>query len=79
MVLQALGNGGAKIGVPFLDFPDLYAVYDLDPEGALACKRRLLDGAAAEGTLVFAPHFPFPALGRIQKAEKGWAWLPVGQ
>ena len=63
----------------FLDFPDLYAVYDLDPEGALACKRRLLDGAAAEGTLVFAPHFPFPALGRIQKAEKGWAWLPVGQ
>jgi glyoxylase-like metal-dependent hydrolase (beta-lactamase superfamily II) len=63
----------------FLDFPDLYAVYDLDPAEALACKRRLLDWSAAEGALVFAPHFPFPALGRVRKAGKGWEWLPAGR
>jgi glyoxylase-like metal-dependent hydrolase (beta-lactamase superfamily II) len=63
----------------FLEFPDLYSGYDLDPAEALACKGRLLDGAAAEGILVFATHFPFPGLGRVRKADRGWEWLPVGQ
>ena len=60
----------------FLDFPDLYAVFDLRPEQALATKRRLLDWAAEEGLLVFAPHFPFPGLGRVGKVERGWDWQP---
>jgi glyoxylase-like metal-dependent hydrolase (beta-lactamase superfamily II) len=60
----------------FLDFPDLYSSFDLKPEQALASKRRLLDRAAAEGALVFAPHFPFPGLGQVRKKERGWQWLP---
>jgi len=60
----------------FLDFPDLYSIFDLNPEQALASKRRLFDWAAAEGALVFAPHFPFPGLGQVRKEERGWQWLP---
>jgi glyoxylase-like metal-dependent hydrolase (beta-lactamase superfamily II) len=62
----------------FLDFPDLYSVFDLRSEQALADKRRLLDWAAAEGALVFAPHFPFPGLGRVRNVERGWEWQPGG-
>ena len=63
----------------FLQFPDLYSVFDLSPEQALACKHRLLDRAVAEGSMIFAPHFPFPGLGRVQKKEESWQWLPGSQ
>ncbi len=62
----------------FLDFPDLYSIFDLMPEEALACKRQLLDWAAVEGALVFAPHFPFPGLGQVRKEGDGWQWQPAG-
>ncbi len=63
----------------FLEYPDLYSVFDLRPEQALASKRRLLDWAAAEGALVFAPHFPFPGLGQVHKEGSGWQWQPAGR
>jgi glyoxylase-like metal-dependent hydrolase (beta-lactamase superfamily II) len=58
--------------------PDWYAAVDLKPNQALDSKRRFLDLAAAEGALVHAFHFPFPGLGHVIKADKGWQWQPLG-
>ena len=61
-----------------LEHPDWYTVWDLDRELALRSKRRLLDLAAAERTLVLAFHFPpFPSLGRVVARGDGWEWQPV--
>jgi glyoxylase-like metal-dependent hydrolase (beta-lactamase superfamily II) len=61
-----------------LEQPDWYPVYDLDPEQAVAGRRRLFDRAAAERALVLAFHFdPFPSLGHVVRAGRGWQWQPV--
>jgi glyoxylase-like metal-dependent hydrolase (beta-lactamase superfamily II) len=61
-----------------LEEPNWYPVFDLDPARALASKRTLFDRAAERGALVLAFHFdPFPSLGRVVHAERGWAWEPV--
>jgi glyoxylase-like metal-dependent hydrolase (beta-lactamase superfamily II) len=62
-----------------LQHPEWVARYDVDPEAAVASKRRLFDEAAAVETLVFAHHFPpFPALGWVLKDGDGWTWRPLG-
>ncbi len=61
-----------------LEQSDWYPVYDLDPEQALATRRRLFDRAADEQALVSAFHFwPFPSLGHVVRAGKGWEWQPI--
>ena len=57
--------------------PGWYSPYDSLPEQAIVTKRRLLDRAAADKTLVFAAHFPFPGLGYVSPKEEGWRWQPV--
>ncbi len=61
-----------------LEFPDWYAVYDRNPEQAIATRRELLKWAAAEGPMVHAFHFRFPGLGYITREEGAWQWEPVG-
>ncbi len=61
-----------------LEFPDWYAVYDRDPEQAVAVRRELLKRAAAEGFLVHAFHFHFPGLGYIRRGGGAWRWEPFG-
>ncbi len=41
-------------------------------------KLRLLAWAADRDALVFASHFPFPALGRVIRREEGWQWQTIG-
>ena len=60
-----------------MEQPDWYPAFDFAPEQAGVTKRKLLDGAAAEKTRVFAFHFPFPCLGHVVKKGKGWEWQPV--
>lgn len=60
-----------------LEFPDWYAVYDRNPEQALAVRHELLQRAAAEGVMVHAFHFPFPGLGYIRREGGAWRWEPV--
>ena len=57
--------------------PDWYFVADLNPEEALASRRRLMDKAAADKALVFGFHFPFPGLGHVVKKGEGWQWQPI--
>ena len=61
-----------------LEQPDWSPLYDLEPEQALISRRRLFDRAAAERSLVLAFHFdPFPSLGHVVHAGRGWQWQPV--
>ena len=60
-----------------LEQPHWYAVVDFIPEQAVATRRRLLNIAAAEKTLVLAFHFPFPSLGQVVTKGEGWQWQPI--
>jgi glyoxylase-like metal-dependent hydrolase (beta-lactamase superfamily II) len=43
----------------------------------VATRRRLFDRAADDGALVLCYHFPFPGLGRVERAGDGWRWESV--
>ncbi|MFW5943055.1 MAG: MBL fold metallo-hydrolase [Chloroflexota bacterium] len=63
-----------------LEHPQWRPSLDLDPEQASATRRRVLDDAAEQGTLLFAHHFaPFPNMGYVRKAGQGWRWEPLGE
>lgn len=61
-----------------VEFPDWYAVYDRNPEQALAVRRALLQRATAERLMIHAFHFPFPGLGYMRGEGGAWRWEPVG-
>jgi glyoxylase-like metal-dependent hydrolase (beta-lactamase superfamily II) len=61
---------------PFqLTHPDWVAAFDFDPKQVVATRRRLFDRAADEQALVLCYHFPFPGLGRVERAGEGWRWV----
>ena len=69
--------GDAAIHPIHVAHPEWHTGFDAVPEQAIRSRGRLLERAATEGTLVFAPHFPFPGVGHIIKKEKGWQWQPI--
>lgn len=60
-----------------LEQPDWYPGFDLMHEQAMVTKRKILDRAAAEESMVFAFHFPSPGLGHVIEKGKGWEWQPI--
>jgi glyoxylase-like metal-dependent hydrolase (beta-lactamase superfamily II) len=60
-----------------LEQPEWHAAVDLDPEQVEATRRRLLNRAAAERTLVLAFHFPFPGLGHVVRKGPTWEWQAI--
>jgi glyoxylase-like metal-dependent hydrolase (beta-lactamase superfamily II) len=76
---EKLLNLGDAIVLPIqVEFPEWAMVFDSLPDEAEVDRRRLLDLAAAEGAQVFAFHFPFPAVGSIERRGEGYVWHPVG-
>jgi len=57
--------------------PEWCAVVDFAPGQVVSTRRRLLNRAAAEKTLVLAFHFPFPGLGHVVQKGEGWQWQPI--
>jgi len=58
--------------------PEWYAAaVDFAPEQVEATRRRLLNRAAADKSLVLAFHFPFPGLGHVVQKGEGWHWQPI--
>ncbi|WP_052732975.1 MBL fold metallo-hydrolase [Hymenobacter terrenus] len=58
--------------------PDWTFYGDVLPQAALQTRRRLFDQAAADRSLTFASHFPFPSLGHVAvRGQKSWKWEPV--
>jgi glyoxylase-like metal-dependent hydrolase (beta-lactamase superfamily II) len=50
--------------------------FDGDRETAQASRSNLLSDLAKSGQLVYAVHFPFPGLGKIQRQGDGYVWVP---
>ena len=51
--------------------PDWPFVFDVQPEVAMATRRRLLDRAVEDRLRVFGAHMPFPALGHVKRRGVG--------
>ncbi|MEO8811282.1 MAG: MBL fold metallo-hydrolase [Caulobacteraceae bacterium] len=56
--------------------PDWADGFDEDRKAGETTRRAELARLAAGGERVFAPHFPFPGVGRIVNRGSGFAWRP---
>lgn len=56
--------------------PDWTVQFDTDKAQGAASRRKELTRLAASHELVFAPHFPFPGVGRIEAKGDGFVWKP---
>jgi glyoxylase-like metal-dependent hydrolase (beta-lactamase superfamily II) len=61
----------------FARHPEWQPLFDMDGPMAVTTRKRMLDMAAAERTLVEAYHFPFPACGHIARSGKGYEFVPA--
>ena len=76
---KKLLNLGDAFVLPIqVEFPEWATVYDSLPDKAAEDRLRLMELAAAEGVQVFSFHFPFPAVGSIERRGEGYVWHPVG-
>jgi len=49
--------------------------FDSDPRFAATSRRALLERSAASGQRLYAVHFPFPGIGKIEKRNGGFVWI----
>ena len=56
--------------------PDWVIQYDNDPALGRSERQDVLKSLAASHERVFAPHFPFPGVGRVVAAADGYRWAP---
>jgi glyoxylase-like metal-dependent hydrolase (beta-lactamase superfamily II) len=61
----------------FLRNPDWHVAFDIEPEKAVATRRKFYDMAAAERALIAGFHFAFPSLGYVEKDGSGYRLIPV--
>lgn len=57
--------------------PEWYFDMDDDKDKAVATRRRILDMAATDRLFVASFHCPFPGIGWIERAQRGYRWVPV--
>jgi glyoxylase-like metal-dependent hydrolase (beta-lactamase superfamily II) len=82
----AVASGGSKVliqsdvtNIPefFLRNPDWHVAYDFDPEMAQKTRHKFYDMASVEKATVVGFHFPFPAVGHVEKDGNGYRLIPV--
>lgn len=56
--------------------PEWVNVWDSDSAAGVATREGLLERGAAESRRIYAVHFPFPGLGRFQRRDDGFVWVP---
>ncbi|MBX9824702.1 MAG: MBL fold metallo-hydrolase [Xanthobacteraceae bacterium] len=61
----------------FLTNPEWKVMFDNEPDQAVATRKRFYDMAAAEKVLISGYHFPFPGLGWVEKAGRGYRLVPA--
>ena len=74
--LEDIGDT-AHSSIVSLGRPDWTGGIDEDPAAGAATRRQALQRLAATHELVFAPHFPFPGVGRIVAKGDGFTWKPL--
>jgi glyoxylase-like metal-dependent hydrolase (beta-lactamase superfamily II) len=72
---------GDVVHLPALQMarPDWYFVFDVDPETAVATRRRILDEVATDGIRVTGAHVPFPGFARIERAGGAYLYRPTDE
>lgn len=55
--------------------PDWTIAFDGDAPTAQASRKALIESSAASGQRVYAPHFPFPGVGKFEKKDAGYVWV----
>ena len=82
----AVASGGSKVliqsdvtNIPelFLRNPDWHVAFDTDPDMAQKTRHKFYDMASAEKATVIGFHFPFPAIGHVEKDGNGYRLVPV--
>ncbi|MBK1662767.1 MBL fold metallo-hydrolase [Paracraurococcus ruber] len=70
---------GDMVHVPALQtrHPGWGIAFDVDPAGAVATRRRVLDMAAADRLLCAGMHMDFPGLGFIRREGDGYGIIPA--
>jgi len=86
-VSHILASGSAKVLVQadvtaasallFVRNPGWHAVFDMDGAMAEQTRRKTYDMAATDKMLIQGFHFPFPALGYIEKDGAGYRMVPA--
>lgn len=66
--------GDALFPVGF-DHPDWHNGFEHDPEESVRVRVRLLQEAAATGSLLVATHLPFPSVGRVAVDGDAFRWV----
>ena len=56
--------------------PDWRNMWDDDSAEAIATRQALLERGASQNLLIYGVHFPFPGLGRFQRKDDGFVWVP---
>ena len=67
----------AAIGLLFVRNPGWHAVFDMNGAEAEATRRKAYDMASAEKMLIQGFHFPFPALGYVEKDGASYRLVPA--
>jgi hypothetical protein len=57
--------------------PEWQFVFDTDKPMAVQTRRKIYDMASAEKMMVQGYHWPFPALGYVEKSGNGYRMVPV--
>ena len=60
-----------------LEHPEWCAAVDFNPDQVVVTRRRILNRAANDKTLVLSFHLPFPGLGHIVEKGEAWQWQPI--
>lgn len=55
--------------------PDWTIAFDADAPTAQASRKKFLEEWAASGQRIFAPHFPYPGIGKIEKQGENLIWV----
>jgi glyoxylase-like metal-dependent hydrolase (beta-lactamase superfamily II) len=76
---QLLALADAVLHPVHIEQPDWVSPVDLLVNETVCTRLQLLERAAAEKMLVFAPHFIFPSLGHVGANGAGWRWRPLPQ
>ena len=56
--------------------PDWPIQFDTDKAQGEATREALLKQLASDHELIFAPHFPYPGVGRVVAQGQGYAFVP---
>lgn len=69
---------GDIVHVPEIQIPrpEVTIAFDVDPEGAIASRRRTLDMVATDKLLIAGMHLHFPAFSRLARRDGGHVLIP---